>query len=313
MFMHRLTKELLGASVAVILLLVAWSVSTMPHQPVTVPSPSSSTPLRVIAAENFWGSIAAQIGGDKVHITSIVTDPNADPHEYESSTQTAIAFSRANYIIENGAGYDSWVQNLLSAESRPGQKVLDVATLLGKKNGDNPHFWYDPNYVETVSAQIEKDYIALDPQDAPYFQNNYQTFQSSLAGYVHDITQIKQQYSGVNVASTESIFVYMAQATGLNLISPPAFMQAISEGNDPPAQSVVDFQNQLKSGEAKLLVYNKQTVTPITTAMLALAQQYHVPVVGITETVQPPDMPFQDWMQNELTAIMQALHTATGK
>src|SRR5579863_9816739 len=127
----------------------------------TSPSASSSTVLNVVAGENFWGSIAAQLGGTHVNVTSIVTDPNADPHQYEGSTQDARAFAQANYVILNGAGYDSWGQKLLDANPESGRKVFTVANLLGKHEGDNPHFWYNPSYVEHVSNQVTRDYQAL--------------------------------------------------------------------------------------------------------------------------------------------------------
>jgi zinc/manganese transport system substrate-binding protein len=271
--------------------------------------------LQVVAGENFWGSIASQIGGTHVHVTSIVSDPNADPHEYESNTTDARLFSSANYVILNGAGYDSWGDKLLSAGT-PGvngsttnnRKVLDVATLLGKKEGDNPHLWYNPTYVNTVAKQIETDYISLDPANTAYYQEQYATLQTAFAEYQNRITAIKQQFGGTKVAATEDIFAYLATASGLDLISPTAFTEAVAEGNDPPAASVVTFQNQLKSGQVKVLVYNEQTVTPLTESMKALAAQQNIPVVGITETIQPPDATFQEWMNAELLTLQNALN-----
>jgi len=287
---------------------------------------SSTTVLQVVAAENFWGSLVQQIGGSHVNVLSIVSDPNADPHEYESNASDARAVATANYVIENGAGYDGWMDKLLSAGTTsgsgsaigaPSRKVLDVAALLGKQEGDNPHFWYSPAYVNQVTAQMEQDLIALDPADTASYEANYKTLQASLAQYQNRIATIKAQFGGTEVASTESIFVYLAQAAGLNLVSPPAFIEAVAEGNDPPASSIVEFENQLKatvasgtttSPDVKMLVYNEQTVTPLTDSMKALAAQQNIPIVGVTETIQPPDVSFEDWMNAQLIEIQNALN-----
>jgi len=269
----------------------------------------NSKVIQVVAAENFWGSLISQIGGNHVQVLSIVSDPNADPHEYESNANDARAISNADYVIENGAGYDTWVDKLLSAGgSNPNRKVLNVANLLGKKEGDNPHMWYSPTYVNEVSAQMENDLITIDPSDAGYYRAQYATLQSNLAEYQGRIADIKQQYSGTEVASTESIFVYLADAAGLDLISPPAFIDAVAEGNDPPADSIVQFENQLKSGKIQVLVYNEQTVTPLTESMKALAATEGIPVIGVTETIQPPDATFEEWMNAQILSLQNALN-----
>jgi zinc/manganese transport system substrate-binding protein len=267
--------------------------------------------LQVVAAENFWGSLVSQIGGSHVQVLSIVSDPNADPHEYESNATDARAIATANYVIENGAGYDSWTDKLLSASNDPNRTVLNVADLLGKKEGDNPHFWYNPAYVNQVAAQMEQSLIALDPADASYYEGNYKTLQTSLAPYQDRIATLQQQFGGTKVAATEDIFAYLASAAGLDLVSPPAFTQAVAEGNDPPASSIVEFENQLKSGGVQVLVYNEQTVTPLTDSMKALAAEQNIPVVGVTETIQPPDVSFEDWMNAQLIELQNALNAKT--
>jgi zinc/manganese transport system substrate-binding protein len=264
--------------------------------------------VQVVAAENFWGSLASQVGGNRVHVISVVSDPNADPHEYESNTATARAFAAANYIILNGVGYDSWGNKLISASPNPARKILTVATLLGKKDGDNPHFWYSPTYVNRVVAQIEQDYITLRPADKGYFEQQYRNLQASLSAYQGRIVSIKKQFGGTKVAATEDVFQYLASAAGLDLVSPPAFIEAVAEGNDPPTDSVVTFQQQLESGQVKVLVYNEQTVTPITKNIKKLAADQGIPLIGITETVQPPDTSFQVWMNTELINLDNALN-----
>ena len=182
---------------------------------------------------------------------------------------------------------------------------------LAKKNGDNPHFWYSPDYVNQVVAQMEKDLIAKQPGSATAFKQQYSQLQQALAGYQDHIAEMKRQYRGVQVAATEDIFVYLADAAGLKLISPRSFMKAVAGSTDPPVASIVQFQNQLKSGLVKVLVYNKQTATPMTNRLKKLAVDQKIPVVGITETLQPPDAQFQDWMGSQVTALQNALNSGT--
>lgn len=270
--------------------------------------PSFGSQIKVVAAENFWGSLISQLGGTNVQVFTIVKDPNADPHEFESTTADAEAVARANYVIVNGAGYDDWALKLISANIIPDQKVLNVANLLGQKVGVNPHFWYSPYYVNETLHQMYTDLVSLNQTDASsYFTQQYANLNVSLGTYNQRTNEIKQQFAGTRVAATESIFVYLANAAGLNLISPYAFMEAVSEGNDPPAQSIVQFQQQLQSGTVKVLVYNNQTVTPITQEMESIATQNNVTLVAITETVQPPNTPFQDWMNAELISLQNEL------
>ncbi|MCI4345767.1 MAG: zinc ABC transporter substrate-binding protein [Thermoplasmata archaeon] len=271
--------------------------------------------LQVVAAENFWGSLVVQLGGSHVSVFSIVSDPNADPHDYESSTADAVAIANAQLVIENGAGYDDWCQHLLSASNTPNQVVLNVANVLGKVAGDNPHFWYGATYVNATLASMYGDLVKLDGADRAYFEAQYTALNTSLNSDVFGReAEIRTQFAGTQVASTESIFQYMANSSGLDLVSPPAFMDAVAEGNDPPIASVTLFQNQLESGNVSVLVYNEQTVTPLTTQMKQIATDHNVSVVGVTETIQPTDVTFEVWMEGELLALQNALNQkALGK
>lgn len=275
---------------------------------------SSGAVLRVVAAENFWGSIAAQIGGSRVQVFSIVSDPNADPHEYEAGAEDARAVAQADYVIENGAGYDQWMDKLVGAGqgSVADRKVLNVAALVGVPEGGNPHLWYDPDYVDAAAARMEQDLSALDPAGAPYYATQYEALRTALAsGYQDRLVSIRAQFGGAKVAATEDVFSYLAKAAGLDLVSPPDFMSAVAEGNDPPAASIVQFRNQLRAGGVRVLVYNEQTVTPLTDGIRQLASEEHIPVVGITETMQPPTGTFQDWMGRQVAALASALSSGT--
>jgi len=300
----RLSAMITGLAILLGLLLPLASCTT---GATTGSGSGSSRVISTVAAENFWGSIAAQLGGIHASVTSIVTNPNADPHEYESNVSDARAFAAADYVILNGAGYDTWAQRLLDANPVAGRKVLTVADLLGKKAGDNPHFWYDPTYVERVANQITADYEALDPADAVYFRQRRAAFATALKPYHELIASIKARFAGQKVGATEDIFVYLASALDLDLISPPAFMQAVAEGNDPPASSVAEFQQQITQRQISVLVYNVQTVTAMTSNIERLAAQQHIPVVGISETMQPPNTTYQDWQYAQLRTLEQAL------
>jgi len=269
---------------------------------------SSSGVIHVVAAENFWGSLITQLGGARVSVTSIVSDPNVDPHEYESNPANAIAIANAQLVVINGAGYDTWAQQLIAASSTPGQVVLNVQEVINQTVGANPHFWYSPAYVnETVKAMYQ-DLVSIDPSHASYYTQQYDALKASLAVCNGRIGAIKQQFGSVKVASTESIFVYLANASGLDLVSPPAFMEAVAEGNDPPAQSIVQFDQLITNGTVKVLVYNEQTVTPLTQSTKALASQNNIPTVPVTETIQPPDVSFQVWMNAQLITLQNALN-----
>jgi len=295
----------LGASLTVVALTLAGTACGG--------SPSAGQPglIKVVAGENFWGSIAAQLGGSKANVQSVVSDPNADPHEYESSTNDARAFADAQLVILNGAGYDDWGQKLLGANPSNHRQVVTVAQLLGKKAGDNPHFWYNPDYVTRIADLITSSYKTIDTADAAYFDQQRANFASALKPYLDRIAEIRAKFSGKPVGSTESIFVYMANALSLDLISPPEFMQAVSEGNDPPASAVASFQNQITSGAIKVLVYNVQTATSITTNLKTMATANHIPVVGISETLQPESATFQTWQQSQLVNLENALVAGT--
>lgn len=302
-----LSRERAGATVLGRMLLPLLLAAGLPG--CGMPAGSATGGLQVVAAENFWGNIAAQLGGSRVSVTSIVINPNADPHEYESSATDARAFAAADYVILNGAGYDDWGEKLLSANPNSSRKVLTVGHLLGKSAGENPHFWYNPGWIDQVADRITADYKTLDPADAAYFGQQRRAFERALQPYRDLVAGIRAKAGGVAVGATESIFVYLADALGLNLISPPDFMKAVAEGDDPPAQTVAEFQNQITGHEIRVLVYNTQTSTPITDNLRALARRNGIPVVGISETLEPPTASFQQWQIRQLTALEAALTT----
>src|SRR2546428_1705967 len=289
------------AAVLAVILVTATAAGLYLNRPA---SQTSSTQVQVVAAENFWGSLASQLGGTHAQVLNVVSDTNADPHSYESNAANARAIANADLVIVNGAGYDDWALRLLSANNDQNQKVLNVADLLGKHAGDNPHFWYSPSYVNQTVHKMYSDLVSLDRSDAAYYEQQYVSLNASLGRYNSRISEIAAKFTGRPIASTESIFVYLADATSLKLISPPDFMKAVSEGNDPTTPDRILFEQQIingtQPGNATVLVYNEQTATQLTLTIRAEAVAHLIPIVGVTETVQPSDAHFQDWMTAEL-------------
>ncbi|MGI0131776.1 MAG: metal ABC transporter solute-binding protein, Zn/Mn family [Thermoplasmata archaeon] len=274
---------------------------------------ASGTVIQVVAGENFWGSLVAQLGGNRTSVLSIVNDPNADPHEYQANTSDAQAFGNAHFVIVNGVGYDDWALQLITASAASNQVVLNVGNLNGVSVSGgivtgNPHMWYNPTYVNHTVAAMYSDLVSIQPSSTSYFQGNYAALNVSLGKLDAQANAIRDTFAGTTVASTESIFVYLANYTRLNLVSPPEFMKAVAEGNDPPTQSVVTFQCQLQTGKVSVLVYNEQTVTPITSNVKTIAADSGTATVGITETIQPPTSTFQEWMGAQYIQIYNALN-----
>ncbi|MDA4115415.1 MAG: zinc ABC transporter substrate-binding protein [Thaumarchaeota archaeon] len=311
-------RFIVPAAIIVVLLVVGVAAGVYLTRGSSSSSSTSSTGsdsnalINVVAGENFWGSLVSQLGGVHVNVTSVVSDPNTDPHDYQSNPANAEAISNAKFVIVNGADYDTWALALMASANVPNQVVLNVQELLNQSVDANPHFWYSPYYVNYTVAVMYKDLVKIDPTDKAYFTTQYATLNSSLwTSYMKQETVIKQMFGGAPVASTESIFVYMANATGLDVVSPPGFMQAVAEGNDPSAQDVATMQNLMMEGNTsvRVLVYNQQTVTPLTQTIKALASQYQIPVIGVTETIQPPNYSFQAWMQGEVASLQNALNS----
>jgi zinc/manganese transport system substrate-binding protein len=270
--------------------------------------------LRVVAAESFWGSIAAQIAGTHASVQSVIVNPAQDPHDYEPSAADARALAAANLVITNGIGYDPWVQRLLNANPVSGRILLAVGDLFGLKAGDNPHRWYDPPEVERVAGAIANDLKRLDPRSAAYYARQLRSFETTgLAAYHALIGRIRTRYGGTPVGASESIFALISPSLGLELLTPPSFMRAISEGTDVSAQDTLTTQRQITHHEIKVWIYNSQNATPGIERLNALARANHIPVATVTETLTPVGASFQAWQVAQLERLDQALHQATGR
>jgi zinc/manganese transport system substrate-binding protein len=270
------------------------------------------TVVSVVAAENFWGSLAQQLGGAHARVTSIISNPNADPHDYEPTAADARTINAARLVVINGVGYDAWATKLTQANPSTTRTTLTVGDLVGAKDGDNPHRWYNPADVRTVIDAITADYQKIDPADGGYFTAQHNTvINTNLKAYFDLISQIKASYAATPVGASESIFAMLAPALGLNLLTPPAFLRAISEGTDPSAADKATIDAQIHNKQIKVYVYNSQNATPDVQAQVNAAKAAGIPVTTITETLIPAGASFQDWQVTQLTALKQALAQAT--
>lgn len=277
-------------------------------------SRASTRGVAVVAAENFWGSIATQIAGNRSAVESIITNPAQDPHSYEPSANDARLLATSQLAIVNGVGYDPWAAKLLAANPDGKRVVLTVGSELKLHDGDNPHRWYSPADVDAVAYYITADLSKLDPKNADFYARRLATFETKdLHAYHQLIAQIKDRYQGVPVGASESIFALQAPALGLDLVTPQSFMKAISEGTEVSAQDTITTQDQIARHQIKVWIYNSQNATPQVQRLTSLAQANHVPIVAITETLTPATATFEQWQVAQLERIERALHEATGR
>jgi zinc/manganese transport system substrate-binding protein len=301
---HRLR---LSRACLALLLLVVLVVGGLPAACATDTRGPNPGTVRVVAAENFWGNICAQIGGRYVTVTSIISDPNTDPHTYETNPANAAAISSAQLVIENGLGYDDFVGKILATGGAADRRVLSVQTVLGLHGTDiNPHIWYETASLPRVAAAIANQLSAIDPAHRRTYQANAQRFDASLRPLLAVIHDIEQKYAGTPIAYTERVPGYLVQAAGLRLATPPSFSQALEDGNDPSPQDTAAFDAAITNHKVKVLLYNSQVVDAQTASIKQLARSAGVPIVGVSETM-PPGQTFQSWQLAQDKALLGAL------
>ena len=267
--------------------------------------PASAKPLTVVAAENFYGDLAQQIGGPAVHVTSILTNPNQDPHTFEASPSTARVIADAGLVVYSGADYDPWVANLLAASKAPDRKVIVVADLVQRKSGDNPHLWYDPATMPALAEALAAEFAGRDPVHRADYESRLQAFLASLEPMNRKIAELRQKYAGQPVSATEPVFGYMSDALGLDMRNQP-FQIAVMNDTEPSASQIAAFEKDLKTRAVKVLFYNSQVTDDLTARLQKIAQESGVPIVGVSET-EPPGLSYQAWMGGQLEATGKAL------
>ena len=267
---------------------------------------AGADPIKIVAAENFYGGVAAQIAEDSATVTSILSNPNQDPHEFTTNASTAKAVADAAIVIYSGMGYDSWMDKLLSTQGKPDRMVINVSSLIDAKDGDNPHIWYDPRTMPTLVDKLATILAQRDSSHGQIYSHRADDFKNSMKPELDKIAAIKKTYGATPVTATEPVFGYMASALGFKMLNYD-FQVNVMNDTEPSAAQTAAFEKSLTTGSVKLLFYNSQVADPTTDRIKQLAQQSKVPIVGVTET-QPPDRKnYVDWMLHELDAVQAGL------
>jgi zinc/manganese transport system substrate-binding protein len=271
---------------------------------------SSGGKINAVAGENFYGDLVSRVGGDLVSVTSILSDPNVDPHSYESSTLNAQQVADATLVVENGLGYDAFLDHLVGASPRSDRQVVNVQSLLGLADGVNPHVWYDPATMPKVARAVADSLEKLAPASKSTIEANLKTYLDSLAPLTDKIAELESRYPNMPVAFTEPVPGYLVAALGWQSLTPEGFAKAIEDGTDPAPADVATLQDLLTGHMVKILLYNSQATSPTTEAIKGLAQSSGVPVVGVSETIPKIGESFVDWQVAQLNAIESALSGA---
>jgi len=262
--------------------------------------------LKIVAAENFYGGVAQQIAGSGATVMSILTNPNQDPHEFTTNASTAKAVADADIVIYSGISYDPWMEKLLGTRGKPDRVVIEVADLIGAKEGDNPHIWYDPRTMPALGAKLVEVLSKLHPAEAGVYQKWLDDFDASMKPELDKIAAMRAASAGLEVTATEPVFGYMADALGFKMLNYD-FQIKIMNDAEPTADETAAFEKSLTSKTAKILFYNSQVTDPTTERIQKIARQAGIPVVGVTETQPPDQKSYVDWMMHELDGVQAAL------
>ncbi len=264
--------------------------------------------IEAVGAENQYANVISQIGGKYVAVTSVLDNPNIDPHNFEASPSVAAEVGRAELIVQNGVGYDGFMNSIESASPNAKRKVIIAQKVLGLSNDtSNPHLWYDPRTMPTVAQALARDFAALEPTHRNYFQARLKAFDVSLQPWFNAIAAFKSKYAGTAVAVTEPVGNYLLQAMGARVLTPFVFQADIMNGVDPAPEDITLENGFLTTHEAKVFCYNEQVVDSLTSSLKATAKAAGVPVVGIYETMPTPGYDYQTWMMAEVAAIQAAV------
>ncbi|MFI5240707.1 MAG: metal ABC transporter solute-binding protein, Zn/Mn family [Candidatus Saccharimonadia bacterium] len=289
--------------VPIVLIIVILIIGTLRYQ-----NGDKSSGISVVAAENFWGNIATQIGGNKVSVSSIITNPNLDPHLYESDARDAAEVGNAKIVIMNGLGYDDFISKLMASSPNSDRQVITAATVVNLSGTTaNPHLWYDTAYVKLVAANIEQTLIRIDKKNANFYETNLAAFDNSLNPVLAIISTISTKYSGTAVAYTERVPQYLISETGLTNVTSSGFAEAIENGTDPSPADTLTMNNLITSHSIKVLFYNTQTVSAVTAKLKGLALQNGIAIIGVSETMPTTETSYQSWQLHQDQALLGAL------
>ncbi len=269
---------------------------------------SSGSTITAVGAENEYANVISQIGGKYVRATAIESNPNTDPHTFEASPSVAQAVSAASLIVQNGVGYDTYMEKIESASPSSSRKIINVQKLLGlPESTPNPHLWYKPTTMPAVARALVADLSAIQPAHAAYFQANEQAFEASLQPWFTALRDFSKRYPDTTVATTEPVGDYMLEAAGIKNLTPFSMQADIMNGTDPAPQDV-SLQEGLFSGhEVKVFVHNQQVTSSLTESFVKTAKRDGIPVVGVYETMPTPGYDYQSWMLAEVRALEKAV------
>ena len=270
--------------------------------------PSGSGAIVAVGAENEYANVISQVGGKYVQVSAIMSNPNTDPHTFEASASVARLVSSAQLVVQNGVGYDGFMNTIENAAPSSSRKVVVVQNLLGLPDSTpNPHLWYKPGTMPAVANAVAADLAAIQPAHASYFKANASAFVASLAGWNNAIAAFKAKYPNTPVATTEPVADYMLQAIGADNLTPFAFQADIMNGTDPSAQDVAVERSLFTQHKVKVFVYNQQVTDSLTESFITLAQANGIPVVGVYETMPVPGYDYQSWMLAEVQDLQKAV------
>jgi zinc/manganese transport system substrate-binding protein len=305
---RRLPRKKTGLMLAGAAAALAVAVAGCGTSATNAASAKSTTAISAIGAENEYANVLSQIGGRYVHVSSILNNPNTDPHTFESSPSVASEVSAAQLIVQNGVGYDTFMNKIESASPNPDRKVITVQNVLGLPDSTpNPHLWYNPKTMPAVAKVMAADLSELRPAHKAYFQARLKAFDRSLAPWLNAIAAFKAKYPGTPVATTEPVADYMLQAAGTRNLTPFTFQADIMNGVDPSPQDISLENGFFTKHKVKVFCYNQQVVDALTTSIRQTALKAGVPVVGVYETMPTPGYDYQSWMLAEVNALRKAV------
>jgi len=268
--------------------------------------------IQAVGAENQYANVMSQIGGRFVEVHAVMSNPNTDPHTYEVSTSVAQEISSARLVIQNGVGYDTFMNQLESAAPSTSRHVIEVQSLVGLSNDTkNPHLWYKQKTMSRVARAVRTELTSLQPEHASYFTTRLKAFDTSMAALASATTAFRAKFAGVKVATTEPVADYLLQSLGLVNESPFRFQADVMNGIDPSPEDIAFQQNLFTHHKVKVLCYNAQVSSPVTQSLRSLAQSSGVPVVAVYETMPTPGYNYQSWMLAEIVALTKAITTST--
>lgn len=294
------SKLFVGGAVALVTILVGVAF-LIPKQA------AQNGKLTLVAAENFWGSVAAQIGGERVEVTAIINDPETDPHLFETGAKDTATLTNADIVILNGRGFDDFVEKALATSPNADRVVIIAADVIQLGHDENPHLWYDLPRIGIIATKIEEELSKKDPQGSTVYKANLAKFLDAMQPLLDKLSEIRANHLGAPVAYTERVPGYLIERAGLTLKSPESFAAAIEEGSEPSPADQAAMLSLINQKQIRVLFYNAQAESPVTQKMRDAAEAKGIPVLAVTETIPPGYVSFQSWQLAQLDALWQAL------